>query len=88
MLMKSPMIDPTTAMTEYLKRYKILIFRFLMPIAFMTPISRKSSPIEKLMENRSIRNDTIMRQILKMTTTNATIRFITYAILIVDIGEE
>ena len=52
-----------------------------MPTAFMIPISLKSSPIEKLIENLKTRNDTIMRQMLKITTTNAMIRFMTYAIL-------
>ena len=72
-LSKNPTTAPATASIKYFARYRLRILKLLIPIAFITPISRNSSEIVNVMENFSTTKDTRIRQILRTNIVNATI---------------
>ena len=71
-LRTTPIVAPSTANPKYFTRYKVLIPKLLIPIAFITPISRNSSESVKVMVNFKTKNAIRIRIILttsKMPTT-------------------
>ena len=70
-LNKKPTTAPATASMRYFIRYRLRILKLLMPIAFITPISRNSPEIVNVMENFNTTKETIIRQILRISMVNA-----------------
>ena len=85
-LKANPIKEPKTEITKYLVKYKLLIFISLIPIAFMTPISRYSSVMVKVIVNLKMTNETMIKQTLRIKVMNARTMFMKYAALMVDLG--
>ena len=60
----SPMNAPVIESAVYFTRYNPLIFKLLIPIAFITPISRNSSANVKVIVKRKMINAIIIKIIL------------------------
>ena len=85
-LKPNPINEPMIAITKYFVKYKLLIFPFLIPIAFITPISLYSSVIVNVIVNFNTTKATIIKQTLRINVINATIMFMIYAVLKVPLS--
>ena len=66
-----PIIVPIIAIAIYFTRYMPLILPFLIPIAFITPISLKSSVTERLITNLKTTKATMIRATDRISTIKA-----------------
>ena len=80
-----PIKVPIIAIVKYFIRYNNLILKLLIPIAFITPISRYSCVIVKEIVNFNTTNAMSIRQILTTIRTPDNIIFIIYAIFKVSL---
>ena len=78
---KNPTTAPKIAIARYLTIYKFCILLFLIPIAFITPISRYSSLMVNPIVNFSRTSEMMIRQILTIRNTPAVIISMIYVSL-------